>query len=135
MNVNGTKKQTLSFCGSSAFFLLPDLIQDAGQAGDRSQEGTQNGCNQSILAGQLTEAIELVSGQDRALHDAALDGQGVLVLLGKLADDTSRGDGVAGGGSHSGSTVQNLTKIVASVFGRKIFLFFGGENYAQRKGS
>ena len=85
MNVNGTKKQTLSFCGSSAFFLLPDLIQDAGQAGDRSQESTQNLSNQSILAGQLAETIQRINGQDRAFHDAALDGQDVLVLLGKLA--------------------------------------------------
>ena len=104
------------FCGRSGAVLLhPDLIQNEGQAGDRCQEGTQDRSDQSVLAGQLTEAVQLVSGQDRAFHDAALDGQGVLVLLGKLADDTSRGDGVAGGGSHSGGTVQNLREIIAAI--------------------
>ena len=64
----------LSFCGGcGAFLLLPDLIQDASQAGDRSQECTENLSDQSILAGQLTEAIQLVSGQDGTFHDTTLD--------------------------------------------------------------
>ena len=112
----------LSFCGRSGAVLLhPDLIQDEGQAGDRCQEGTQDRSDQSVLAGQLTEAIQLIGGQDRAFDDATLDGQGLqLVLLGELANDTSRGDGVAGGGSHSGGTVQNLREIVASILSGEI---------------
>ena len=117
-------KRGLSFCfgsRSGAVLLHPDLIQDEGQAGDRSQEGTQDRSDQSILAGQLTEAVQLISTHDGAFNDAALDGQSLqLVLLGKLADDTSRGDGVAGGGSHCGSAVQNLGEIVTSISGCEI---------------
>ena len=107
--------------GSAALLLLPDLIQDESQAGDRSQEGTQNLSDQSVLAGKLAESIELVGGQDGAFHDATLDGQGFeLVLLDEFAYDAGRGDGVAGGGSHSGCTVQNLREIVAGILGREI---------------
>ena len=109
-----------SFCsGSAALLLLPDLIQDKSQAGDRSQEGTQNLSHQSILAGQLAETIQLVSGQHRAFHDTALDGQDVLVLLGELADDTSRGDGVAGGAGHGGGAVENLREVITGILSGK----------------
>ena len=115
--VCGIKRLSFCFCSRSGAVLLhPDLIQDEGQAGDRCQEGTQDGCNQCILAGQLTEAVQLISRQHGALNDAALNGQGLqLVLLGELANDTSGGDGVAGGGSHSGSAVQNLREIIAAI--------------------
>ena len=69
-------KRTLGFCFGSlsgvGILLDPDLIQHESQAGDRCQEGTQDGCHQSVLAGQLTEAIELVGGQDRAFHTPPL---------------------------------------------------------------
>ena len=85
----------LSFCfcsRSAAFLLLPDLIQDESQAGDRCQEGTQDLSNQSVLAGQFAETTELGTGQNTTFNNATLDGQGLqLVLLGKLANDTSRG--------------------------------------------
>lgn len=97
-------------CGRAAFLLLPNLIQDAGQAGNRRQESTENLSDQSGLAGQLTEAIELVDGQHGAFHDTALNGQDVLVLLGKLAYDTSGGNGVASGRSHSGVPFRTLLK-------------------------
>ena len=84
----GFTNLSFCFCGRSGAVLLhPDLIQNEGQAGDRCQEGTQDRSDQSVLAGQLAEAGELLAGQDRAFHDAALDTQGLqLVLLGELAN-------------------------------------------------
>ena len=120
--VCGAKR--LGFCfgsRSGAVLLHPDLIQNEGQAGDRCQEGTQDRSDQSVLAGQFTEAIQLIGGQDRAFDDTTLDGQSLqLVLLGELANDTSRGDGVAGGGSHGGSAAENLGEIVAGILGCEI---------------
>ena len=108
-------------CGSAAFLLDTNLIQDESQAGNGSQEGAEHLSNQSILAGQFAEAIQFSSGQDRTFHDAALDGQGLqLVLLGELANDTSGSDGIASGDSHSGSAVQNLREIVASILSCEI---------------
>ena len=80
-----------SFCRSTAILLNTDLIQYEGQAGDRCQEGTQNLSHESILAGQFTEAIELICRQDRAFYDTALDGQVKLVLLSELAYDRLTG--------------------------------------------
>ena len=110
------------FCSSGGAVLLhPDLIQDEGQAGDRCQESTQDRSNQSILAGQFAEAGQLLAGQDRAFHDAALDTQGLqLVLLGEFSDDTRGSDGVASGASHCSSTVQNLREIIAGILSGKI---------------
>ena len=76
-------------CGA-AFLLLPDLIQDASQTGQGCQEGTQNLTDQSGLAGQLTELVQLIGGQGGTLNNTALDGQSDLVLLGELAYDTGR---------------------------------------------
>ena len=72
---------------------LADLVEHDGQAGDGSQEGTQNLRQQSVLGGQFAESVQLFSRQHTAFDDAALDLQQILVLLGKLADNTSRGDG------------------------------------------
>ena len=110
----------LSFCGSflrgsgAAFLLLPDLIQNKSQAGDRCQESAEHGSHQGILAGQFAETAELLSRQDAAFDNATLDGQVQLVLLSKLANNASGCDGVAGGAGHSGSAVQNLREIVAA---------------------
>ena len=84
-------------CGSAAILLLPDLIQNKSKAGDRSQESTEHLGNKSILAGQFAETVKLVCGQNAAFNNAALDGQGELVLLGVLAYDTSGSDGIACG--------------------------------------
>ena len=114
-------QQTLGFCfgsGSAAILLHTDLIQNECQRGDGGQEGTQDRCDQGVLAGQLAEAIQLLGGQNGAFNDAALDGQGLqLVLLGELADDASGGDGIASGNGHCGSTVQNLVEIVTNILG------------------
>ena len=76
--MNGVTRSSFCFCGRSGAVLLhPDLIQNEGQAGDRCQEGTQDRSNQSILAGQFAEAVQISSGQDRAFHDAAQGGGGV----------------------------------------------------------
>ena len=75
--------------------------------------------DQSVIAGQFAEAAELLAGQDRAIIQAALDGHSQLVLLGKLAHNTSGSDGIAGGAGHSGGAVENLIKVVA--------VFLGGE--------
>ena len=76
------------FRGSGAFLLLADLVEAECQSGDRSQEGAENLGDESVLAGKLAEALKLLDRQDGAFNEAALDFQNVLVLLGKLADDT-----------------------------------------------
>ena len=86
------------FRGSGAFLLLTDLVEAECQSGDRGQEGAENLGDESVLAGKLAEALKLLDRQDGAFNEAALDFQNVLVLLGKLADDTSRGNGVTRGG-------------------------------------
>ena len=66
-----TNRLGFCFCSRSAAFLLDtNLIQDESQAGDRCQEGTQDGCDQGVLAGQFAEAIQLISGQDAAFDNA-----------------------------------------------------------------
>ncbi len=107
----------LGFCGSAAFLLDTNLIQDESQAGNGSQEGAKHLCHQSILAGQFTEAAELFTSQHGAFDNATLDGQGELVLLGELAYDTSRSNGVAGRDGHSGSAVEDLIEVVAVILG------------------
>ena len=77
----GFKKRNLRFRGSAAFLLLPDLIQDAGKAGDRSQESTENLSNQSVLAGQFAEAVQLSGGQHGTLDNATLNGQSLQLVL------------------------------------------------------
>ena len=114
-------QQTLGFCFGSvqaAILLHTDLIQNECQRGNGGQEGTQDRCDQGVLAGQFTEAVQLISRQDAAFNDTALDGQSLqLVLLGELANDTSRGDGIASGDGHCGSTVQNLVEVVTNILG------------------
>ena len=110
-----------SFCRSAAILLDTDLIQDEGQAGDRCQEGTQDGCDQGVLAGQLAKAVQLLCGQDGTFHDAALDGQGLqLVLLGEFDSDPGGSDGIAGGASHCGGTVQNFREIITTILSGEI---------------
>ena len=117
-----TIELSFCFCGRSGAILLhTDLIQYEGQAGNGCQEGTEDGCNQGVLAGQFTEAVQLCSGQLGTFNNATLDSQGLqLVLLGELAYDTSGSDGIAGGVSHCGSTVQNFREIVTSILGCEV---------------
>ena len=70
--------------GGRAAELLADLVQDHGQAGDGSQEGAEHLGQERILAGQLTERVELVRAENAALDQAALDFDEILVLLGKV---------------------------------------------------
>lgn len=56
-----------SSAGAGAFLLNPDLVQNKSQAGNGSQEGTQNLGNEGVLAGQLTEGVQLLGGSGRSL--------------------------------------------------------------------
>ena len=107
------------FGSGGAALGLADLIQNHGQAGDGGQEGTQDLGNEGILAGQFAESLQLVHRQDLAFNQAALDLDDVLVLLGKLADDAGRGDGVAGGAGQGSSAVQELIELGVAGLDRK----------------
>ena len=103
-----------SFCGSGAFLLLADLVDHKGQGRDGGQERAEHLSDKSILAGKLDEALELLDGQDGTFNEAALDLQNILVLLGKLADDTGRSNGVAGGGGEGSGAVEQLIELVVA---------------------
>ena len=62
------------------------------------------------------EALPLLDRQDGAFNEAALDFQNVLVLLGKLADDTSRSNGITRGGGEGSGAVEHLIELVIAGF-------------------
>ena len=103
-----------SLRGNLAALLLADLAQNEGQRGDRGKEGTKDLRHEGILGGKLAEAHELIDAHDSAFDKAAFDLEYVLVLLGKLADDTGRRDGIAGGAREGSGAVEKLVELVVA---------------------
>ena len=100
------------FCSSGAFLLLTDLVDNDSQGSNGCKESAENLSNEAVLGRKLTEALQLINTQDGTFNEAALDGQNLLVLFGKFADDASRCNGVAGGAGERSGAVEQLIKLV-----------------------
>ena len=105
--------------------LFCDLVQDHGEAGDGSKQGTKYLAVESVLAGESRDFCDLGLSEDLAIHECGLDGEDVVHLLGVVIDDAERSDGVAGAGCERSGTVEDTihflqTAVVKSKAGEGI---------------
>ena len=95
-----------------AALLLQDLTENDGQAGDGCEHGAEDLGVQGILAGKLSDLIDVGHRKDFTFHEAALDLELAVHLLGELADDADGRDRVALGGGQRGGAVEHGVKLV-----------------------
>ena len=91
--------------------LLGDLLEDASQARNGSQHGAKHLCLQDGQCGDRGQSIDGGHVDDLAVHEAALDLELTVELLGKVSDHARGGDGIGSDGKRRG-TVQLIIELI-----------------------
>ena len=105
--------------GSSLFgrsaVLLGDLLQDNSQTGNGSQHGTQNLSLQDRQSGNRSQRLNSGQIDGLAVHEAALDLELAVQLLGVIGHDAGGSHGIISQSQRSGAVQQIIQIVQASV--------------------